>query len=106
MRIGQPQPVKREKRFMREYTGTKVRIEIVDILGAGSCPSGHAIGDTWLIEDYELPSGMCMFAYYAMYPFLTALMFGARFPWSGEQVKSVPCGDAANPVIYKLTPVD
>jgi uncharacterized repeat protein (TIGR04076 family) len=39
--------------------GTAVRIEIIEIMGCGKCPSGFEVGRTWIVSDGLYPEGMC-----------------------------------------------
>ena len=86
--------------------GERVRIEIVDILVRGECPSGHTVGQTWEITDGMLPEGMCGSAYNSIQPFVTALRYGGAFPWSGERHLRVSCPDADNPVVFSVSVVE
>jgi len=51
----------------------------------GKCQGGfHQVGDVITIER-GTPEGMCMGAFGAILPYLTALRFGADFPWEAEK---------------------
>lgn len=68
----------------------------------GTCSAGHKVGDEFLISELT-PTGMCAWAYYALYPFSTVLRFGGSLPWETNSDKSVvACPDAENPVIFEL----
>lgn len=84
--------------------GTPVRIEVAEIQGGGSCPLGLEVGRTWVVDSGMVPEGMCGSAYHSIFPYLTALRFGADLPW--EEVPgtgSLCCPDPANPVVFRLT---
>ena len=83
--------------------GTTVRIEIVEIMGSGECPSGFKVGHTWEVADGLCPQGMCAWAFNAILPFIATLRFGGRFPWRDEPMARVCCPDANNPVVYEIT---
>jgi uncharacterized repeat protein (TIGR04076 family) len=83
--------------------GNRVRAEIVEIMGAGRCPSGFKVGRSWILADSRCPEDMCAWACNSMLPFIATLTFGGRFPWSGEQTARICCPDADNPVVYRLT---
>ena len=68
----------------------------------GTCEAGHKVGDEFDISG-PTPTGMCPFAFYAMFPFLLTLQNGGSFPWEEDPDKSsVACPDAANPVVFEL----
>ncbi len=68
----------------------------------GTCVVGHKVGDEFDVSG-PTPSGMCPFAFYAMFPFLVTLQYGGSFPWEENPDKSsVACPDAANPVVFEL----
>ena len=88
---------------MADASGRPVRAEIVEIMGAGTCPSGLEVGRAWLIADGLCPEGMCGWAFNSMLPFLATLRFGGRFPWRPEPEARICCPDADNPVVFRLT---
>ena len=66
------------------------------------CPNGHKVGDTWLVER-KTPGGMCMGAFCSLVPYLTALRFGASFPWEDrEGTITIGCPDHVNQVVWRL----
>ena len=69
---------------MVDKIGTAVRIEIIEIMGCGKCPSGFEVGQTWIVSDGLCTEGMCEWAFNAILPFITTLRFGGRFPWRGR----------------------
>lgn len=86
--------------------GRRVAIEVVEIMGGGSCTVGHLVGDRWEVSTALVPNGICGWAYAAMLPFLQPLRFGGSFPWEAEGEALVCCPDPANPVVFKLTVVE
>ncbi len=81
----------------------KINIKITKILGNGICPMGHKVDQTFLVDDFKKPEGLCSWAFNSIYPFLTVLRFGGTFPWSQkpDQVE-ICCPDPANPVVFEL----
>ena len=68
----------------------------------GTCSLGHKVGDKFLIAD-KTPPGMCAWAFYALFPFISALQVGGSFPWEEDKDKAtVACPDPANPVVFEL----
>lgn len=89
-----------------ERVGKKVRIEIVEIQGSGTCPMGLERGQAWEIVDGFVPEGMCAWAFYVLLPYLTTLRFGGRLPWEAEGQARISCPDPASPVVFALHVVD
>ncbi len=78
----------------------EVRMRIVRI--AGSCPHGHRVGQEWVVGG-ESPGGICMGSFTACVPYLTALRFGASFPWEEQEgAITIACPDADNQVVWRL----
>lgn len=68
----------------------------------GHCSAGHKVGDEFLIGDV-VPNGMCSWAFYSLFPFVSALKSGGIFPWEKDADKTtVACPDAENPVVFEL----
>jgi len=84
-------------------TDTEIRVEIIEIMGSGKCPSGFQIGRSWVISDGICPEGMCAWAFNSILPFITTLRFNGRFPWREEPMARVCCPDADNPVVFQVS---
>lgn len=68
----------------------------------GTCGAEHKVGDEFLIGS-KTPGGMCLAAFYALFPMARVLQFGGASPWSRDPDKaSVTCPDSKNPVIFEL----
>lgn len=68
----------------------------------GHCEAGHKVGDEFIIGD-TVPTGMCSWAFYSLFPFASALQAGGSFPWEKDKNLSiVACPDPGNPVIFEL----
>ncbi|MBN2463658.1 MAG: TIGR04076 family protein [Dehalococcoidia bacterium] len=77
-------------------------VEVQVISQKGTCVSEHKVGDKFIIAD-KTPPGMCAWAFYTLFPFISALQFGGSFPWENDQDKAtVACPDPTNPVIFEL----
>ena len=62
------------------------------------CHVGHEVGDEWVVGRYT-PTGMCLGAFSSLAPYITALRFGANFPWEqqpGEASIACPDGQVCN----------
>jgi uncharacterized repeat protein (TIGR04076 family) len=78
----------------------KVRVKVVS--QKGSCEAGHKVGDEWLVGE-KTPEGLCIFAFSALMPFITPLMYGGSFPWEKDpDMTTVACPDGQNPVVFEL----
>jgi uncharacterized repeat protein (TIGR04076 family) len=84
---------------MSEWYQIKARV----ISQKGNCTAGHKVGDEFIIGDV-VPKGMCSWAFYAMFPFVSALQSGGSFPWEKNADKTtVACPDAESPLVFELT---
>jgi uncharacterized repeat protein (TIGR04076 family) len=71
----------------------------------GKCQAGQKIGDEFTVGD-TVPAGMCTWAFYTLFPFVSALQAGGAFPWEQDKdIAIVACPDAANPVVFELSRV-
>jgi uncharacterized repeat protein (TIGR04076 family) len=67
----------------------------------GDCSAGHKVGDRLSISPWD-SGGLCGFFYHDMYPALTMMQFGGRYPWqSGDEI-IVECPDRQVAVTMKL----
>jgi len=81
-------------------TSHPVLMTIISI--AGTCPNGHKLGEQWLVKR-RTPAGICLGSFGACLPYLTALRFGASFPWEQEEgVITLGCPDHENQVVWRL----
>ena len=65
-------------------------VRITLIAQKKACPNGHKIGDQFLVGR-KTPEGICMGAFNSLLPFITALRFGAEFPWADNPDEGVFC---------------
>lgn len=78
----------------------EVRARVISQMG--HCAAGHRVGDEFIIGETS-PNGMCCWAFYAIFPFVSVLQLGGRFPWEAKADETtVACPDPANPVIFEL----
>ena len=83
---------------MSEWYRVKAKV----ISQKGTCSAGHKVGDEFIIGD-TLPAGMCSWAFYDLFPFVTGLQSGCTFPCEKEPDKTtVACPDAENPLVFEL----
>lgn len=68
----------------------------------GTCASGHKLGDEFVIGE-KTPPGLCVWAFYSLFPFASVLAFGGSFPWEDDPDRTtVACPDPTNPVVFEL----
>jgi uncharacterized repeat protein (TIGR04076 family) len=68
----------------------------------GTCAVGHKVGDEFIIGE-KTPPGLCVWAFYSLFPFASVLQFGGSFPWEENPDKiTVACPDPGNPVVFEL----
>lgn len=91
---------------MSGSAGTPVRIEVVDILGSGSCPLGLERGRVWEVRDGFLPERMCSSAWTAIQHYVFALRSGGAMPWDGSRRLRACCPDSADPVVFEIAAVE
>jgi uncharacterized repeat protein (TIGR04076 family) len=78
----------------------KVSIEVIS--QEGTCEAGHKVGDRWIIGD-TTPEGICTFAFSALMPCITPLMFGGSFPWEEDpEMTTVACPDPDNLTVFEV----
>ncbi len=72
----------------------------------GTCQAGyHEVGDVIMV-DGTTPGGVCLGAWTALGPYVTALMYGANFPWESEEgVATIQCSDPKG-IVFELRRVD
>jgi uncharacterized repeat protein (TIGR04076 family) len=78
-------------------------VKIKVISQSGTCAWGHKVGDEWTV-DGTTPAGVCLPAFYALFPDMRVLTFGGTLPHSNEDVDitRVTCPDTRNPVVFEL----
>ena len=68
----------------------------------GTCAAGHKVGDEFAIGQ-KTSSGMCSWAFHALFPFAEVLQYGGSFPWEENPNKTtVAFPDPTNPVVFEL----
>ncbi|MEW6263123.1 MAG: TIGR04076 family protein [Thermodesulfobacteriota bacterium] len=66
----------------------------------GECSAGHKVGDRILLGCWDT-GGLCGFFYHDIFPSLSVLQFGGRYPWSEEEVV-LECPDRQVAVTLKV----
>ncbi len=72
----------------------------------GHCAAGHRVGDEFIIGE-TTPKGMCSWAFYTIFPFVSVLQLGGGFPWEDKpDGTTVACPDTTNPVVFALRRIE
>ena len=78
----------------------KVKAKVIS--QKGHCEAGHKVGDEFIVGD-TTPAGICTWAFYTLFPFVSALQSGGSFPWEkANDTTTVACPDPTNPVVFEL----
>jgi len=81
-----------------------VKMTIVSV--RDRCPNGHKVGEEHVVRR-KSPGGICLGSLSAVLPYLTALRYGASFPWEDEEgVITIGCPDHENCVVWRLERLD
>jgi len=69
----------------------------------GTCSAGHEVGDRFELSCYN-SDGLCGFFYNFLFPRLSVMQFGGRYPWwsEGQTTFEYQCPDKKNPVTLRL----
>ena len=68
----------------------------------GECSAGHKKGDTLSLGCYD-SGGLCGFFYHDIFPSLSVMQFGGKYPWASQDELIVECSDRTNAVTLKIT---
>lgn len=60
----------------------------------GPCHAGHKVGDRLSLSCYD-SGGLCGFFYHDLFPALSVIQFGGKYPWSAPGELRAHCPDAA-----------
>lgn len=83
---------------MSEWYQVKAKV----ISQKGHCEAGHKVGDEYVIAN-NTPAGVCVWAFYTLFPFISPLQAGGAFPWEkNKDMCTVACPDPGNPVVFEL----
>ncbi|MDP4144204.1 MAG: TIGR04076 family protein [Bacillota bacterium] len=79
----------------------KFRVTVKEVVRKG-CPAGHKVGDTFEFGR-GCPEGLCITAFHAIYPLVTAFWCGAEIPWEKDKNKvHVACPDSNCIVVFEV----
>jgi len=73
-----------------------------EVLGAkGKCSAGHQPGDRLSLSCWD-PGGLCGFFYHDIFPALSVMQFGGKYPWAPTDEVTLSCPDKQNQVTVKI----
>jgi len=79
----------------------KIRISVDKIKGKGICPLGLKKGDKFWFKEEK--GDFCVWAQNAIFPFISAMRYGAAFPWEkNPDTAFACCPDPYNTVVFKI----
>ncbi len=73
--------------------------EVVSV--KGECSAGHKVGDTFQLSCWD-SGGLCGFFYHDIFPSLSVMQFGGKYPWSSGDELTLECPDRENAVTFLL----
>jgi uncharacterized repeat protein (TIGR04076 family) len=73
--------------------------EIISV--KGDCSAGHKAGDTFKIGCWDT-GGLCGFFYHDIFPNLSVMQFGGKYPWGSADELTLECPDRSNLVTIKI----
>jgi uncharacterized repeat protein (TIGR04076 family) len=79
--------------------GNKVIATVISL--KGECNAGHKVGDTFEVSCWN-SGNLCGWFYHDIFPHLTALQFGGKFPWWEGDAIELECPDRFNLLTIKL----
>jgi len=81
----------------------RVRITVVETAHGGKCPMGYKLGDEFEVVTAVIPTGMCMWAWQAMMPYITALRLEGKILFSDKPDEiEICCPDNRERVVFRL----
>lgn len=79
----------------------ETRVTVTEVRGDGKCPQGLKAGDAFTIR--EDGADFCNWAYCAIFPFISAMRYGATFPWEPNSEEAYACcPDPHRTVVFKI----
>jgi uncharacterized repeat protein (TIGR04076 family) len=87
---------------LKKMKNYKIKLEITDIQGDGTCPRGHKVGDV-----FSFPNDigkLCQSAYNSIYPTIRVMQSGGSFPWFKDpNTHERCCPDPVRPVVIRIS---
>jgi uncharacterized repeat protein (TIGR04076 family) len=77
-----------------------LQAEVIEV--KGQCGAGHKVGDRLKLGCWDT-GGLCGFFYHDIFPNLSVMQFGGRYPWDSTGELMLECPDRDNAVTIRLT---
>jgi uncharacterized repeat protein (TIGR04076 family) len=92
-----------ERDIVRRYPMKKIRITVT----GGKCSGDtHKVGQEFVFAD-TTPGGICLGAWNAIAPYLTALRYGANFPWEEKEgCVTIGCPEPDGGIVLQLERIE
>jgi uncharacterized repeat protein (TIGR04076 family) len=81
--------------------GNKISATVIG--SQGKCNAGHVLGDQFELSVHN-PDGLCGFFYHVLFPRISVMQFGGKYPWWTEEqtVFEAECPDRKNLITLRL----
>ena len=79
----------------------KIQIEVISDVSP-KCEMHYYKGKKWIMQDQDLPGGICIGAMSALLPWITCIKYDATLYWEKKGEVTVCCTDADYPVTFKI----
>jgi len=86
--------MKEEEKIGVKFIGT-----ITDL--KGTCHASHKVGQKFELNCYD-SGGLCGFFYHNIFPYLSVMQFGGKYPWWKRDTMEVECPDHYNAVSLRV----
>ncbi len=73
--------------------------EVIEV--RGECGAGHKTGEILEVGCWDT-GGLCGYFYHDIFPTLTLMQFGGRYPWQKNDETRLECPDRDNTVVIRL----
>jgi uncharacterized repeat protein (TIGR04076 family) len=94
------QKIKRSFAMAVQPEGIKpLKVEIIEV--KGKCSAGHKVGDAFEIGCWDT-GGLCGFFYHDIFPNLSVMQFGGKYPWGSGDELTLECPDRRNAVTMRI----
>lgn len=67
----------------------------------GNCSAGHKVGDVLKLGCWDT-GGLCGFFYHDIFPNVSVMQFGGKYPWGPTDELTLECPDRHNAVTIRM----
>lgn len=86
---------------MKEEEMVEAKFTATVTAAKGTCHAHHKAGQKFELNCYD-SGGLCGFFYHDIFPYLTVMQFGGKYPWWEKDAIDVECSDRYNTVSLKI----